>query len=257
MLLRFGVIALAAAAPLIPNRLIFTYKTNLLTAQPSTLSVPDRVLWSNVRHTIRHHPGAEVVFLDDAACRALIGRVAGPGLQHAFDLEFEGMYKADLCRGAALWDGGGLYMDVDLLSRTDTRVLLRPGTTYATVVAATGEGFFQAFWAAAPRHPAVGRYLQYFREYYDSRRSVTWLVGAQLALHAFRDTDVDNASTQLWEETHRDQDPRVDPVSVPHQWGRGCCCNYVVLDPVTGVVPFYSRIIGVSKCAYDDFQDLR
>ena len=55
---------------LIPNRLVFNFKRNLLL---DTNDMPEHR--RNVERTVKMHPGAEVVFSSDEDCRSSIARV--------------------------------------------------------------------------------------------------------------------------------------------------------------------------------------
>ena len=74
-------------------------------------------LQRNVRKIIEMHPDADQIrFLTDHDCIRALQAVLGPNapLIHYFQQETQGMYKADICRGAALWETGGIYLDVDV-----------------------------------------------------------------------------------------------------------------------------------------------
>jgi Glycosyltransferase sugar-binding region containing DXD motif len=117
-------------------------------------------LHDNVRHTISLHPGSAVRFLTDHDCLHALRRVI-PALtlrvpdemaieMHATNVSAEGMfkqffideplgmYKGDLCRGAALYETGGLYFDVDL----GVRMNIFGNVTVATAAAANHSSAF-------------------------------------------------------------------------------------------------------------------
>ena len=104
----------------IPERMVFTYKSNILE------SGKPKLYYDNVYATISAyraqwgHPaddgrggGADVDFLDDNACRMVVEEVE-PQLTPFFDSETRGDHKADICRIAALYKSGGYYFDMDL-----------------------------------------------------------------------------------------------------------------------------------------------
>ena len=62
----------AVATPVVPNNLLFNHKTNLLEADD--LSNDDLLLRANVKHAVDLHPGATVIFDDDASCLELLER---------------------------------------------------------------------------------------------------------------------------------------------------------------------------------------
>ena len=104
-----------ADSSLIPQRLIFTFKTNMLeTRHPVDL-------YLNVKNTIEVYAEAwnttveevDVMFIDDPLCLELIQEVE-PRLLEYFKVEHVGAFKADICRVAALHLYGGYYFDVDI-----------------------------------------------------------------------------------------------------------------------------------------------
>lgn len=182
----------------IPNVLVFIHPYDLLSGD-GVRSDGDGVLAANVRHTIGvySHAGEapEVRMLDDRACAGAVRRVAGDRLARMYDAERVLANRVDICRGAVLYESGGLYFDTDVRARFDVRALLPPRTTFATAVATTqppsrawyshlfpgstkvgykhheprGQGFVGGFVAVAPRHPALKYYLSALDGYYDSR----------------------------------------------------------------------------------------
>jgi hypothetical protein len=117
--------------PMIPRRLIFTYKYNLL--KPSKDDPPfdaQDPLTANVLNTIKRYKqywasadkangqasvDNEVVisFLDNADCVEVINKVE-PKLVEYFTKEKRGDLKADICRIAELLLHGGYYFDADI-----------------------------------------------------------------------------------------------------------------------------------------------
>ena len=87
-----------------------------------------------------------------------------------FQNERTGMYKADLCRGVALYETGGIYMDIDLGIRMNLYDVLLDTSEFVTVKVHTQShypgAFFQAFIAAVPYHDVIHRYIELFLLYY-------------------------------------------------------------------------------------------
>lgn len=142
--------------PLIPNIILFNYKVNLLTPGEKTLPGHRK----NINKTVSLHPGASVLFYDNAACRASIVRIHSEDLAHMYDRESKGMYKSDLCRYAMLYEHGGYYFDNDLDLLQDVRRFVPPTVGLSSVIEETTKNtekinLFQAFLAAAPRHPVL------------------------------------------------------------------------------------------------------
>jgi hypothetical protein len=294
----------------IPNILIFTHYTNLLkyddsndnsnnndnnntTASDSRKEL--RALSDNVRHAIALHPGAQVRFLTDDDCvhslKAVMGHSSDYGesatrdhtdsLVYYFRQETVGMYKADLCRGAALWETGGLYFDVDLGVRMNIFDVLQEDTTFATnkvhLQSKHKGAFFQAFMGATPQNPILYRYLELFQTYYqgllrpplpDGPLGVLLLRRAYDEVLA-RDRDdedhdqnkqdssvvtttVDKNTVEIWQELlylPRFQKSILSHVPPP-VWGTRRACKFVVIAGLEEpfVVPFYSRVANSRMC---------
>jgi Glycosyltransferase sugar-binding region containing DXD motif len=170
----------------IPNVLIFTHARNLLEYEPdkmsnsSTMEEQDEflALHKNIQATIDLHPEARVRFLRDEDCIRSLQVAVGEKspLIDYFRKESMGMYKADICRGAALWETGGIYLDVDVGVRMPLFHALDSNTTFATTLvhrdSAHLGNFFQAFMATTPRHAVLERYLLLFLEHYQGKRPV-------------------------------------------------------------------------------------
>jgi hypothetical protein len=276
----------------IPNIIIFTHRYNLLdtdVVQELTLSSEEErnellALQRNVRHSISLHAEARVRFLTDDDCVKSIRAVLGddtPLVQY-FLSEPQGMFKADVCRGAAMVETGGLYFDVDLGVRMNLWEVLRTNTTFATVRVhpqSTHRGaFFQAFIGATPGHAILQRYVELFLQYYQGKLgSIDGPLGVLLLKRAFDEIldeegpdeareatvseekssnktfDVSVAdTTEIWQEVL--YIPELQKTLLkdipPPTWGTRRACKFITITsptfPVT--VPFYSRITGSRMC---------
>ena len=132
---------------------------------------------------------------------------------------------------------------------------------------------FQAFLAATPRHPVVRTYLRELASFYralpgkrggmsaahpiiaDGLLGV-FMLGRALDRYLRRATNAttatstasDRRSVQLLQEVNLHYHPWL--AHVPRQDGEGCCCDWVVHDPCSAAVPFYSRMVGVPTCQH-------
>jgi hypothetical protein len=157
--------------PVIPRRLIFTYKHDLL-----KVGQPAHML-RNVRATIQLYrdawgePDAPVLFLDDDGCRREVAAVA-PSLLRHFNSEQQGQYKGDICRLAALYRRGGYYFDIDL--RAIAPVPVDPCMLMVVPLQADQQagGLFQAFLASPPLSPILRLNIRTMEEYYDGKRQM-------------------------------------------------------------------------------------
>lgn len=247
----------------IEDNLIFTYTKDLIKAHDSSLSTEERALKANVHHTISLHPSSKVNFFTDDDCLASIRRIMKlvphklKDLDTYFIRENQGMYKADMCRGAALYELGGLYFDVDIVPRMTMWTVLDRDIEF--VVPRVYEGsshqgaFFQAFIGVRKGQPVLLKYLEGFVEYYSGKilhqRLFQPPLGVVLLRRAFdaMPPGVQEKSA-LWKEVRYEQFlfPDVEPTQ-----GIMRCCHYVVAIPHTRVVPFYSRAKGSRLCHPD------
>ena len=228
-----------------------THSHNLL--ENTTFSDPElEALHKHVYRMMRLHPDAHVYFYTDDDCIASLHRIGMPELIPFFEKEKQGMYKADLCRGAALYEHGGIYCDVDLGVRLNLWEVLAPETEFATVhvhsMSQHPTGFFQAFLAATPRHVVIRAYLEDFLEYYRGNLSIEGPLGVLLLRHAFDRVQPPNA--ELWQEVlYNPHSPLLKEIPPP-TWGTRRACKFIVVAKPTLplVVPMYSRIGGSRMC---------
>ena len=245
----------------IPNNIIFTHFINLLTT-PST-DLPDSeavVLQANVQNTITLHPTAIVHFFTDKECIEAIQQAMNDEntpLALYFQNEQQGMYKADICRGAALYNLGGLYFDVDIHARMNIFSILEPSniefvTPTVHRMSKWKGSFFQAFIGVTQHHPIMKRYLNLFLEYYEGTRRVHGPLGVVLLRQAYDDVQPSNAV--LWEEVKyvKDRFPDVNPTI-----GERRACHFVVAIPGTSIAPFYSRVLGSRMCGGKESQKVK
>lgn len=237
----------------LPNILIFTYHKDLLKTPSSELSPTEQGLLKNIQNTITLHPTAEVRFLDDSDCFASIANVMGPEskLLDMFEEESFGPFKADICRGAALYETGGLYFDTDLNARMPLWNVIPPAADFVTIKSSgVGEltGFFQAFVGSVPSHPIWIKYLNLFEQFHNNELQVRGPLGVIFLYRAYNLlTDRERVRGVLWKEELYDSQ-RFPDVSPPA--GVSSNCRYIVSVPRTKAVPFYSRIVGSRACKH-------
>jgi len=228
---------LREARPVIPPNLFFTYKdTNL----PMHLE-------RNVQNTITAYKAVmpsnmSLHFLVDSDCRNQI-RLVEPALLEHFDAEKHGMYKADICRVAALYLSGGYYFDVDV--KVVKPFITAPSTTFSTVRQDnTPDEFFQAFMASTPRHPILKKAIELMLSYYNGSYAFRKYMGTSTLYDAYAAVAPEEREhAQLLHEM--ELLPSMFP-EVARQSGSGCCCNYVVGS--TETLHFFSRIPGTQHC---------
>ena len=251
----------------IPNIAVFTYKFDLLSADETMLSEDELLLKRNVERTMSLHHDIHARFLDDKACLESIRSIM---LKHPDKLknldayfihEPRGMYKADICRGAALYETGGLYFDIDLKPRMSMWSVIDPGTQFVVpqvYEASRDRGmFFQAFIGTVKEHPMILRYMEKFCSFYSGEIQLKKshfsffkpFLGVALLRYAYDEmSQRTKESIVLWKEVKYSSKlfPDVDP-----PLGIRRSCHYVIGIPGTQIVPFYSRIPESRLCKRD------
>lgn len=239
-------------AHMIPNVITFTHSVNLLNAT-TPVTGEDVALQRNVQNTLKLHPGATVHFLTDKDCIASIKRVMGEDspLVSFFQQESHGMYKADICRGAALYETGGLYFDVDIQARMSMWDAVNTETIFVTPMVHRQSkypgAFFQAFIGVTPKNPIMLKYLELFLQHYQGHIDVQGPLGV-LLLRQAHDAVGKTDRVELWQEVlyNKQLFPNVPPPS----WGTRRACHFVVVANRKRpfVVPLYSRCQGSRMC---------
>ena len=99
------------------------------------------------------------------------------------------MYKADICRGAALYETGGLYFDIDIEARMPLWNAIHPTTEFVTTLVHRDSNhlgnFFQAFIGVTGGNWAMKRYLELFVDYYEGRVKVNGPLGVYFLRMAY------------------------------------------------------------------------
>lgn len=257
-----------ASDPWIPHRLIFTHQYNLFDCESSRIHLTPtlHMLAANARQTVALYrefwgePAAEVAFLTDMDCLRVLNATEPRLIKH-FKKE-KGMFKADLCRVAELYQNGGYYFDVDLLAVHP--VSPADSVRFATVRGTNwpSKGFFQAFAASAPGHPILKRSLDILLEVYEGKRKRHFWIGPETMQIAYE---------QYLNETSPEVVSRdlllLDEMAIKHCKGWIFCpksiltlpkqpdpikpfrtgvCNHVVYDHSTQY--FFSRVNGTAWC---------
>ena len=182
----------------IPRNLIFTHYKKLLDILPPTTinvsnnkslldknEIEELALAINVQHSIDIHNRSSsrglggidnVYFFTDKECIESLKRIGHSGLVSYFINETEGMYKADICRGSALYEYGGFYLDVDVGVRHDLWEDLNYETEFVTAKVHQQSNwlnhFFQAIVGSTSSNPVLKRYLELFEFHYNGTNRV-------------------------------------------------------------------------------------
>ena len=146
------------------------------------------------------------------------------------------MFKADICRGSALYETGGIYLDVDVGVRYDLWRDLRPTTAFVTAQV-HGQSkypghFFQAIMGAAPNSPIIYKYLELFHHHYQGIETVNkgplGVILLRRAWDRVYNRQTHTPSTELYQEVL--YDPKLFPHLHPAPtWGTRRACHFVVV----------------------------
>ena len=146
------------------------------------------------------------------------------------------MFKADICRGSALYETGGIYLDVDVGVRYDLWKDLRPTTAFVTAQV-HGQSkypghFFQAIMGAAPNSPIIYKYLELFHHHYQGIETVDkgplGVILLRRAWDRVYNRQTHTPSTELYQEVL--YDPKLFPHLHPAPtWGTRRACHFVVV----------------------------
>ena len=189
----------------IPNNILFNhYSTNYSQINPHIVA--------NMRHLVALHPGANVIFMDDAQCLDLMRQTrhlisddtmewyqGNKQLLHRLKESmpstapyYHGKYLSDFCRLVQLYNHGGVYFDTDLqLSRNIRELLDVVNASFASVVAYSGldnrNDIFQALTASQANTTLMARAITYFDQWIRGERSIYGLAGPSLLGQAIQD----------------------------------------------------------------------
>lgn len=178
------------------------------------------------------------------------------------------MYKADICRGSALYETGGIYLDVDVGVRHDLWSDLLHTTAFVTsrvhVQSHYPGHFFQAILGAAPHSPILYKYLQLFQDHYTGVERVEkgplGVILLRRAWDRIYDSTTHTPPTELYQEVLYDKKlfPHLHPAPT---WGTRRACHFVVVATANHPeniefswkerdyrIPLYSRIAGSRMC---------
>lgn len=247
----------SAGGPLIPRKIWFTYKKNLLSDEVRALAAktPDtnrvKILYNNVLRTIDAYEAAwngtdvEVNFLGDAECVDMINRTQ-PELLPLFRNQTLGMYRGDICRAVAVYNHGGYYFDIDM--EVIVPFVADPNVTFVSPVAAKNKGteLFNSFIAASPRHPILKRSLIGIVDFLGGKMCQGGMLGPCTLRYAYDHvSDEDRHGAVLLTETDLSWIPYTHGIQ---RRGANPWCNMAVHDPNKQRVHFYSRVVGSGMC---------
>ena len=247
----------------VPRLLLLTHSRDLLTANASRLDKRESVLQRNTMRTVDVMRAADdageqpqVRFIDDEACADILRRSLPQLLPHMPPTGEGPAVRDAICRGAALLDTGGVFLNAEVAAREPMWALLRANSTFVATYSTDRQSFTPAFVAAPPRSPVVERYLRLLLEWLRrGRPKLERPVASTLLKLAYDSLEAQVAPTaQLWQEADLHDSAVARRLSaaavVAPQLGTGPACNLVIYDPVSKRAPFFSHAVGAdAACA--------
>lgn len=246
---RMNEVAPGGPDPLIPRRMVFTYRYNLLARPRDQIPRKELAFYDNVKKTIAafreewDDPDAEVVFLDDDACVDIINHTE-PELLPLF-FKKRGMYKGDICRAAELSERGGYYFDIDM--EVIMPFVAPNNVSFVTVWGGIFHEFFQSFIAASAGNAIVRQSMREMLGYLNvtTKRKLRGNIGPITLLMAYdAATKEEREKAVLLKETGG---KNIKYTNIT-QRGQSNGCHWVVHDPLKQHAYFYSRIVGSTRC---------
>jgi mannosyltransferase OCH1-like enzyme len=110
---------------------------------------------------INNNPDYAYSFSDNEERRLLIEQHFGNDVLNAYNRLKIGAFRADLWRYCALYINGGIYADLDTVSKCPLRDILSRDDEFITVFAGSvPAGIFNAFVCSIPKHPFLARSIE-------------------------------------------------------------------------------------------------
>jgi len=189
----------------------------------------NRLLIDNMRHTLVLNDAASVNFLDDTACTDATLKISKL-YNELYENESDLRYKSDMCRLAAVYLQGGLYMDDDQVNYLSTVAWLKKTTSYASVKTDYDETYMMcSFMAATPCHPVIGLAMKWViqaRTGHEDILKPDGLLGPRVNRLAFDEVEKTNpawlANSQLLKEGYLNE--RFE--KHPYRYGHHCDMGY-------------------------------
>lgn len=269
----------------IPPNLLLTYSSNILKERRPRHFYRNIQNSINLYKEALSSSDFTVLFLDDSDCLAHI-EIIEPKLVDPFKYETDSRFKGDICRAAALYQHGGYYLDIDL-QVIKPFIISDPGITFSSVIEEPGKGFFQAFMGATPYHRILRQTMNNMVRHYDKalipkhggknnpikykinysyidhllKQDKGWNMGTRTIKDAFvelhipyrskynegKNTLEEKSEVYLLQEIHLETSASWYPTLERRKFQHKCCCNFVVHDPHSQKVHFWSRFPGAGQ----------
>lgn len=148
---RIAAIKVSTHRQKIPQTIFQTFKTN---------NVPPG-MYKAAMSWVDNNPDYAYSFSDDADCRSLIQQHFDANVLLTYDKLNVGAFKADLWRYCALYVHGGVYADLDTVSKCPLQDIINEEDEFISVFAgAVSGGIFNAFICSIPGHIFLKRAIE-------------------------------------------------------------------------------------------------
>lgn len=261
----------------IPHKMHFIWmQKNLLT--DTLTSQTERANAENIRAIADTNPEYHVHIYDDTTCQRECRQTGIEGVPELYE-DMRGATSfgpsswasmSDVCRMAVLYNHGGVYMDTNMAMRLPFNEWLREDVSFVAPMSVCKHkrDLFNSFLGASPGHNATRLALERMVRDWDGHTF------RALATHYSKDELNDDPfcyrqmgtiySFLGWNATNREDTQLLDErihfentfKDVPRRallkdrWYT--LCNTIVVDPESGVVPFYSHMLKRANCSMKD-----
>lgn len=260
----------------IPHKMHFIWmQKNLLTDTLTSQTERDNA--ENIHAIADMNPEYHVRVYDYTACQLECSQTGIRGVPELFE-DMRGATSfgpspwanmANVCRMAILYNHGGIYIDTNMAMRMPLKTWLREDVNFVAPMSACKHkrDIFNSFLGASPGHNATrfalermvrdwdGHTFQALATHYSKDElSEPFCLPQMGTIYSFLGWDAtDQEHTQLLDERIHFKNTFND---VPRrslledQWYT--LCNAIVVDPDSGVVPFYSHMLKRANCSMED-----
>ena len=255
----------------IPKKMHFIWmQKNLMKHEPT--SNDERAIVKNIERIQSMNPEYTVHFMDDQICQEQIQETGLNGVLQIYNTvrtspryaSHSWAYMADICRLAALYNEGGIYMDSNMMMRLPFGEWLDYNADFVAPLSACKHkrDFSNSLLGSTKKHPATLLSLQYivqdwdgtsWKDYYthyspDEKKIPFCLnqIGTIYTYKGWKQTD--GRHTQLLDErVHFRETFKNVPARALKDNKWYTMCNAIVVDPKTNLVPFYSHMLDHPK----------
>ena len=255
----------------IPKKMHFIWmQKNLMEHEPT--SNDERAIVKNIERVQSMNPEYTVHFMDDQICQEQIQETGLNGVLQIYNTvrtspryaSHSWAYMADICRLAALYNEGGIYMDSNMMMRLPFREWLDYNADFVAPLSACKHkrDFFNSLLGSTKKHPATLLSLQYivqdwdgtsWKDYYThyspDEKKIPFCLNQMGTIYTYKGwKQTDGRHTQLLDErVHFRETFKNVPARALKDNKWYTMCNAIVVDPKTNLVPFYSHMLDHPK----------